>query len=54
MYFQHNSFETDGEGANLQNTPSTMAGKLSFFLERAEVIRCQLLGFPPFISVFPL
>lgn len=54
MYFQHNSFETDGEGANLQKPPSSMGAKLNFFLERAEVIRCQLLGFSPSISVFPL
>lgn len=47
-------FETDREGADLQKTPSSMGGKLSFFPERAEVIRCELLGFPPFVSIFPL
>lgn len=47
-------FETDHEGADLQKIPSSMGGKLSFFLEKAEVIRYELLGFPPFISIFPL
>lgn len=47
-------FEIDREGADLQKTPSSVGGKLSFFLERAEVVRYELLGFPPFVSIFPL